>query len=125
MPRKTRGSTSRRMVEGARALRREETASERKLWAALRGRGLAQLKFRRQHAFERFILDAFCVEHQLEVEVDGGIHQDPKQAAYDLERTKFLEERGVRVLRFSVEQVENNLLSVLQAIAAATLRQDG
>jgi leucyl-tRNA synthetase len=109
MPRKALGSTSRRMVEAARAQRRDQTPSEGALWKALRGRRLGHLKFRRQHAYEGFILDAFCVEHQLEVEVDGGIHQDPKQAAYDAERTQFLEMRGIRVLRFSVEQIETNL----------------
>jgi very-short-patch-repair endonuclease len=108
------------MVGAARAQRREPTPTERKLWAALRGRGLADLKFRRQHAYGGFVLDAFCVEHQLEVEVDGGIHQDPKQAAYDAERTKFLEARGVRVLRFKVEEIEKTLPSVLQRIIAAT-----
>src|SRR5262245_12729860 len=122
MARKTRGSTSRRTVEAARRQRRAPTPTEQKLWTALRGRGLANLKFRRQHAYQGFILDAFCVEHQLEVEVDGGIHQDPKQAAYDAERSQFLEAHGIRVLRFKAEEVERALPDVLQRILAATER---
>jgi very-short-patch-repair endonuclease len=117
---KTRGKTTSKIVEAARHLRQELTPTEAILWAALRGRRVAGLKFRRQHPYDRFVLDFFCVEHQLEVEVDGGIHTDPQQAAHDAERTKFLEERGVRVLRFSNREVERNLADVLHRIVLAT-----
>jgi len=98
MPRKSRGKASARIVQAAREQRRQQTPAEKKLWEALRSRRLAGLKFRRQHPFQQFILDMFCVEYQLEV--DGGIHDDPAQAAHDTERTAFLEARGIRVLRF-------------------------
>ena len=120
MPRKTRGKTTAKIVQAAREQRRQPTPTERKLWAALRSRRLAGLKFRRQHPYDRFLLDAFCVEHQLEVEVDGGIHDDPAHAAHDAERTEFLEAHGIRVLRFSNEAVEKNLDEVLQQIVEAT-----
>ena len=100
MPRKSRGKASARIVQAAREQRRQQTPAEKKLWEALRSRRLAGLKFRRQHPFQQFILDMFCVEYQLEVEGDGGIHDDPAQAAHDTERTAFLEARGIRVLRF-------------------------
>jgi very-short-patch-repair endonuclease len=120
MPRKTRGGTTAKVVEAAREQRRQPTPAEKKLWDALRGRRLVGLKFRRQHPYGQFILDAFCVEHQLEVEVDGGIHADLAQAARDAERTKFLEERSIRVLRFSNEEVENHFEDILQRIVEAT-----
>ena len=119
MPRKVRGEGSRKLVKGARQLRREETPSEKRLWAALRGRRLAGLKFRRQHAFERFILDTFCVEHRLAVEVDGDVHADPAQAAYDAERAQYLKEHGIRVLRFSNDEIAADLDGVLKRIVAA------
>src|SRR5688572_12398153 len=113
---KTRGKTTSKIVEAARHLRQELTPAEAILWAALRGRRVAGLKFRRQHPYDRFVLDFFCVEHQLEVEVDGGIHTNPQQAAHDAERTKFLEEKGMRVLRFSNREVEHNLADVMHQI---------
>ena len=120
MPRKTRGHATSTIVLAARAQRRKLTPAERKLWEALRGRRLAGLKFRRQHPYDRFILDAFCVEYQLEVEVDGGIHADPAQTHRDEERTTYLQARGIRVLRFGNEEVENHLDEVLRRIVEAT-----
>jgi very-short-patch-repair endonuclease len=93
---------------------------EHKLWHALRDRRLAGLKFRRQHPHGRFILDAFCVEHQLEVEIDGKRHLDPKQAAYDADRTEYLQLLGIRVLRFKNSEVRDDLAGVLERIVAAT-----
>jgi very-short-patch-repair endonuclease len=116
MPRKTRGKTSATIVRAARQLRQEPTSAEVKLWDALRGRRLAGLKFRRQHPYERFVLDFFCVEHQLVVELDGGVHAEPTQAARDAERTEFLQSRGIRVLRFKNEIVENEIETVLRQI---------
>jgi very-short-patch-repair endonuclease len=117
---KTRGKTDALIVDAARAQRREPTSAEEKLWHALRNRRLAGLKFRRQHPYARFVLDAFCVEHQLEVEVDGGVHADQAQAAHDRDRAEFLQARGIRVLRFSNSDVESNLYDVLRQIVAAT-----
>jgi len=120
MPRKTRGTTTTKIVQAAREQRCQPTPAEKKLWDALRGRCLAGLKFRRQPPYGQFILDAFCVEYQLEVEVDGDVHDDLAQAARDAERTKFLKEHGIRVLRVSNEEVENNLRDVLRRIVDAT-----
>jgi very-short-patch-repair endonuclease len=121
VPRKTRGKTSATIVRAARQLRQEPTSAEVKLWDALRGRRLAGLKFRRQHPYEQFVLDFFCVEHQLVVELDGGVHAEPTQAARDAERTEFLQSRGIRVLRFKNETVENEIEAVLKQIKEACL----
>ncbi len=120
MPMKTRGKTTAKIVQAAREQRRKPTPTEEVLWEALRNRRLDGLKFRRQHPFGRFILDAFCVEHQLEIEIDGDVHADPAQAAYDAERTAFLESHSIRVLRFSANVVQSNLAEVLAQILDAT-----
>ena len=121
MPRHTRGKTSAMIVRAARELRQEATDDEARLWDTLRGRRLAGLKFRRQHPYERFVLDFFCVEHQLAVELNGGVHAEPTQAARDAERTEFLQSRGVRVLRIKNETVENEIETVLKQIEEACL----
>ena len=55
---------------------------------------------------DEFILDFFCVERQLAVEVDGGVHLNAEQAAHDVERSEFLGRRGVHVLRFTNEEID-------------------
>ena len=102
--------------EKARALRKNLTVAEDKLWQALRGRKIAGLKFRRQHPFEEYILDFFCAEKMLVVEVDGGYHQTKEQIEYDENRTAFLEEKELKVLRFKNEEVEGNIEKVLNSI---------
>jgi very-short-patch-repair endonuclease len=120
MPRPIRGKTTQAVVNRARSLRQEETLAEKRLWLSLRNRQLVGLKFRRQHPYGQFILDLFCVERQLAVEVDGDVHLDPERAAHDAERSEFLAQRGVRVLRFTNEEVEQHLPAVLRKIIDAT-----
>jgi very-short-patch-repair endonuclease len=119
MPQPVRGKTTKPVVEWARNLRREQTSAEERLWAALRNRQLAGLKFRRQHPYGQFILDFFCVERQLVVEVDGGVHINTEQATHNVERSEFLEQRGVHVLRFTNEEIEQHLPDVLRKIIEA------
>src|SRR4051812_36794529 len=85
-----------RMEAAARGLRRDLTPAERALWAALRGRQLGGMKFRRQHLVGPYILDFCCPDHRLVVEVDGGVHE--QQADYDESRTEHLNTYGYRVL---------------------------
>ncbi len=119
MPQPIRGKTTRAIVDRARNLRQEQTSAEVRLWSALRNRQLAGLKFRRQHPYGQFILDFFCVERQLAVEVDGGVHFNAEQAARDAERSEFLEKRGVHVIRFTNDEVEQHLPDVLHKIIEA------
>jgi len=74
------------------------------------------LKFRRQHPIDRFIVDFYCHEQSLIIEVDGGIHNTQINREYDQDRTIALEKSGLRVIRFSNEQVTNNLSETLTAI---------
>ena len=83
----------------ARQLRRQMTFSEVVLWKLLRRGGLEGLHFRKQHPFGRFVLDFYCDEVRLAVEVDGGIHKLEAKRVDDVERDAWLAERRVRVLR--------------------------
>jgi len=98
-------------------MRARPTEAERALWESLRGRRLLGLRFRRQHVLGRFVADFYCAKASLIVEVDGPIHLS--QRAADGERSELIASLGLRVLRFTNEQVDRDLEGVLQAIAAA------
>ena len=97
-------------------LRNKLTPAEAFLWNHLKNRQLEGRKFRRQHSIEKFIVDFYCYEEQLIIELDGELHNEPKQVAYDNRRTKRLEKLGNRVLRFENKMVFDNLGSVIQEI---------
>jgi very-short-patch-repair endonuclease len=107
-------------IPAARRLRTEMTAAEVVLWDALRDRRLGQLKFRRQHAVGRFVVDFYCHELRLAVELDGGIHLAAEQRGRDQERQSELEETGLRFLRFSNDDVLFALEAVLIRIASVS-----
>jgi very-short-patch-repair endonuclease len=100
----------------ARTLRAESTEVERKLWAALRGRRLSGVKFRRQVPIDRYFADFACIEAKIVVELDGGQHND--QSDYDEERSKLLEACGWRVIRFWNSDVVDNADGVADTILA-------
>ena len=100
----------------ARQMRREPTAAENVLWQHLRNRQLEHIKFRRQHAIDRFIVDFYCAKARLIIEVDGEIH-DYTQAE-DAIRQEYLESLGLFVLRFSNDDVLHRLESVEEQISA-------
>lgn len=104
------------VINRARELRKRQTEAETILWNFLRARKLAGLKFRRQYAIERMILDFYCAERKLCIEVDGSIHRLPKQMERDRERTKALNQMGIRVIRFENSQVMQNIGAVLESI---------
>jgi very-short-patch-repair endonuclease len=117
MPQNYRGGLSRtELLDRCRELRRSETDAERFLWMLLRSRQIAGAKFRRQHQFGPFILDFFCVEHQLAIEVDGGQHFSDDGLAYDASRTAWLQRAGVQVLRFDNRQVLVETEGVIETI---------
>jgi len=93
------------------------TPYEQKLWQRLRRKQLFGLKFRRQHPVGRFILDFFCAQCKLAVELDGATHDDPSQRTYDDARTAWLTQQGIRVVRFSNQELERNIEGVLLEIA--------
>ena len=86
------------MRQLARSLRKNQTDAERKLWRCLRARELCGFKFRRQYPIAPYIVDFICVEKRLIIEIDGGQHATMSEA--DGLRSRFLNDRGYRVLRF-------------------------
>jgi putative DNA methylase len=99
----------------AREFRAAPTPTEARLWAALRNRQLSGAKFRRQQQIGPFVVDFFCPEHRLIVEVDGTVHETQRE--HDEERQYMLESCGYRVVRLSVHAVVTDLSSVLVSIA--------
>ncbi len=102
--------------ENARNLRKTQTKAEGILWQALRNGKVCNLKFRRQHAFDDYILDFYNHKMKLAIEVDGEIHNEPEVKLYDEVRTKNLNENGLTVLRFLNDEVEKNLNFVIKRI---------
>ena len=95
------------MIDRARDLRRANLSPEQLLWTALRNEQIGGLKFRRQHPIGPYVVDFYCHGEHLVVEVDGFSHDE--KAPEDAERTKFLEGRGLRVLRVTNDDVMSNL----------------
>ena len=104
------------IFDKAKGLRAEMTEAEIKLWYKLRKNQLLGYKFRRQHPIFLFIVDFYCHKAKLVVEVDGKVHEDPDQQEYDEQRTYELEHLGLTVIRFSNEEVLNNIDHVIQQI---------
>ena len=106
-------------IEMARGLRRALSPPELALWEVLRGRKLDGLKFRRQHPIGPYVLDFFCAEVRLAVEVDGAVHGDPDRMRRDARRNAFLRHQGVRILRLPARDVLENLDGAAAMIARA------
>ena len=87
-------------IQSARRLRQNETWAEKLLWRWLRARRFTGYKFRRQHPMGPYILDFFCEEAELNIELDGSQHGFPEQQKHDAERDQFLQARGIKTLRF-------------------------
>ena len=103
----------------ARELRRHTTDAETLLWRLLRNRLMAGAKFRRQHPLPPYVLDFYCHDARLAVELDGGQHNEAAGRRHDARRDAFLAQKGIRVLRFWNHEVLNQTEAVLEAIYAA------
>lgn len=99
------------MQDCARQFRKMPTLSENLLWQALRNRQLLGLKFRRQQPIGPFVVDFFCPEQRVIVEVDGPIHESQRER--DAERQSLLEQCGYQVIRVKAQDVEERLPQVL------------
>ena len=104
------------ILEFARQLRHEGTDAEACLWFALRDRRMTGCKFRRQQPVGPYILDFYCHDLKLAIELDGGQHNDTPGREHDERRTAFLEAQGISVLRFWNNDVLQQPESVLEAI---------
>lgn len=100
----------------ARYLRKSQTDAESLLWSRLRARQLTGIKFRRQHPIGPYVLDFYCAEAHLAVEVDGSQHLELIAINQDQARMKFLENKSIKVIRFWNHEVLENLDAVLESI---------
>ena len=103
-------------ISRAKSLRKSMTDAEQRLWYRLRAHRLAEIKFKRQAAIGRYIVDFVCFERSLVIEVDGGQH-DGKSS--DIERDRWLAGQGFRVMRFWNNEALSNTGAVLDRILAA------
>ena len=115
MPRATRGQAGHLGLK--RRLRSNMTGPETRLWSRLRARQLQGLKFRRQHGIGPYIVDFYCSEQSLVIEVDGDSHADPDQMLKDQLRDTYLQSLGLRVIRYCNDDIVKNLDGVLEDLA--------
>jgi len=100
----------------AKKLRTKMTPAERVLWQRLRNKKIKRKKFRRQVVIGGFIADFFCISANLVIEVDGSIHDLPEQKEVDELRTKVFESRGLKVIRFTNNEVFDSIDKVIATI---------
>jgi very-short-patch-repair endonuclease len=100
-------------------LRKSMTPAEKVLWIRLRNRQVKGYRFRRQHPVEDFIVDFFCYDAMLVVEVDGTVHDDPTQRERDEQRTMILKRLDLKEIRFTNEEVMNDIDQVINRIESA------
>jgi very-short-patch-repair endonuclease len=112
------------MLVFARSLRLHQTDAENLLWLLLRRRSLG-FKFRRQHPIGRFILDFYCQEALLAVELDGGEHNDDFATLKDDRRSEALAKAGIHVLRFWNHEVLSSTEAVLEKIYQELMQRTG
>ena len=102
------------LTDTARCLRKEQTGPERVLWRRLRSRQVKRAKWRRQQVIDKYIVDFFCPERRVVVELDGDTHAG--REAHDEVRQQYLTAQGLTVLRFTNEDIRKNLEGVLSVI---------
>ncbi|MFW5770530.1 MAG: endonuclease domain-containing protein [Spirochaetota bacterium] len=97
-------------------LRNEATIAEKTLWHYLRKNRVKNVKFRRQHSIGPYIVDFYAPQVKLVIEVDGPTHYEEKAIMFDKERTKFIESNGIKVIRFTNNEVYTNIDGILTVI---------
>lgn len=104
----------------AKAIRKDETQVEKILWAKLRNNQLKGYKFRRQHPIGLYIVDFYCYQLNLVIEIDGDYHNIQEQIEKDKERTQNLENDGLQLIRFTNKDVMENLEKIISEIMIKT-----
>jgi very-short-patch-repair endonuclease len=109
-------NTSPKIIENAKALRRSQTEAEKALWNRLKQRQIKGFKFRNQHPLDIFVLDFYCYELLLGIEVDGSIHDSTEAKEYDEGRTAELLKHGIKIIRFTNDEVLSNIDNTIKEI---------
>ncbi|MDV7186519.1 DUF559 domain-containing protein [Lutibacter sp. TH_r2] len=104
------------LEERRKKLRNNLTPAEAFLWKCLQQKKLDGRKFRRQHSINNYIVDFYCAEEKLIIELDGEVHFNVVQQDYDAKRTEELESLGFKVIRFENKQVFEETALVLKTI---------
>jgi len=111
-------NNSKRLKEVRKSLRARLTPAEATLWRLLKSKQLEGRKFRRQHSVDSYILDFYCPQEHLAIELDGAGHFTATGMLMDAERDQHLEKAGIRVLRFENREIFEHPEMVLEAIKA-------
>lgn len=104
------------LVERARKLRANQTPAEEIFWQIVRNRKLGGMKFRRQHQINRYIVDFYCVELGLIIELDGDIHDTREQLTKDSKRDKYLTSIGNTIIRIPNQRIFDDIQAVLEEL---------
>jgi very-short-patch-repair endonuclease len=104
--------------EMAKRMRRDMTLAEIILWKKLKDRKLFTDKFRRQHPVGFYIVDFYCHKYKLAIEIDGKIHEDEEIRERDLNRDAELNRMGIKIIRFTNDQITSDLINVISRILA-------
>ena len=102
--------------EKRRILRNNMTSAERLLWERLRKRQVKNKRFLRQFSVLKYVLDFYCPEIKLAIEVDGDTHRSDEEIDYDLNRQTEIENFGIRFLRITNEEIFGNIHNVILKI---------
>jgi len=97
------------IFERAKQLRSNMTPAEQMVWDCVKGKKILGLRFRPQHPMDIFIADFYCHHLKLVIEIDGGIHKSKDQKEYDIGREAELERWGIKVVRFTNNEVESDI----------------
>ncbi len=107
------------LIKEARELRKKQTKAEEFLWNIIRNKQFMGLKFRRQHQIGKYIVDFYCDEKKLIIELDGEVHNSEKQKKHDKTRDKYLTTLGNKVMRFANDRIFDDAEAVLGEIEAS------
>jgi very-short-patch-repair endonuclease len=111
------------LIEFARKLRQDATDPEALIWRCLRDRRVNKRKFRRQHPIKPFVLDFYCADLRLAIELDGGQHNSVEGKQRDKARETFFRSQGIETIRFTNDEVMRHTDSVMNVIWKRTCRQ--
>lgn len=105
----------------ARELRHNLTPTERIIWQRIRDKQVNGLKFRRQQEFGPYVLDFYCHEIKLAIEIDGDVHAYKNQVVHDRQRENYLKNKGLTTFGFTSHEVFQELSAVLEKLFPLTL----